>query len=455
LKITRLSLYSVWQNPTISRIGNFRRVQVKVAFIVHPISGNATSPESLSTHIFVHEVARRLARDHVALVYTEPGGGMIQGTEWRDGVKYRRIPVPTHCRRWQQLISKTPVLWRLRERISFKSPWYYAGYALQVAADVKRQQCDVVHIINLSQFAPIIRALNPTVKIVLHMHCEWLTRLDRRKIKARLRSVDRILSCSNFVTEQIRHAFPSYADRCATVYNGVDTVAFSPCEVRRADKDGAMQLLFVGAVAPYKGLHVLIDALAAVVKRCPGVQLEITGPAGYMLPLDWLPTLGEPGEMSKLTRFYDGRAYRVHLEEQIRSLGLEDRVSFSGLLPRSELPKRFRSADIFVFPSVWNELFGIPLAESMSAGVPIVATRVAGIPEVVEEGKTGLLVERGNASALAEAILRLLEDDHLRNSMGQAGRQRVLENFSWETITENVLSEYRKAGSTARRVRAA
>lgn len=166
-----------------------------------------------------------------------------------------------------------------------------------------------------------------------------------------------------------------------------------------------------------------------------------------MLPPDMLPTLGAPEEMSKLKCFYDGRAYRAHLEEQIRSLRLEDRVTFSGLLPRSELAGRYRGADVFVFPPVWNELFGIPLAESMSAGVPVVATRVAGIPEVVEDSKTGLLVEPGNAAALAQAILRLLEDDHLRNSMGQAGRQHVVQRFTWERIVQDLLSEYSKCFS--------
>jgi glycosyltransferase involved in cell wall biosynthesis len=92
----------------------------------------------------------------------------------------------------------------------------------------------------------------------------------------------------------------------------------------------------------------------------------------------------------------------------------------------------------------WNELFGMPIAEAMSCGVPAVASRVAGIPEVVTDGETGLLVERGNPSALARTINRLLEDEELRRSMGAAGRQRVLERFSWDQITEALLGEYGK-----------
>jgi glycosyltransferase involved in cell wall biosynthesis len=79
----------------------------------------------------------------------------------------------------------------------------------------------------------------------------------------------------------------------------------------------------------------------------------------------------------------------------------------------------------------------------MAAGVPVIATRVGGMTEIVEEGRNGLLVESGNASALAEAILQLLSDDDLRESMGKAGHQRSLEVFSWERIAENLLNQYR------------
>jgi glycosyltransferase involved in cell wall biosynthesis len=123
-----------------------------------------------------------------------------------------------------------------------------------------------------------------------------------------------------------------------------------------------------------------------------------------MLPLDWLPSVSDPGEMAKLLRFCDGRSYLRHLEEQIQSLNLTDRVAFSGFLPRPELARRYQEADVFVFPSLWNELFEMPVAEAMSSGIPVVATRAAGIPEVASEGKTGLLVDRGTLSALAKAF---------------------------------------------------
>jgi len=426
---------TVQAEPVKAEAGSRRASKVRVAFVAHPFYG---SPDSLSTHIWIHEVARRLGGSCSVTVYTGRERTSA-AAESRDGVEYRRIPIPSDTR-WASRLFGMPLLWRLKGSVSFRSSWYYCGHAFQIARDVKARQCDVVHILNLSQFAPIIRALNPKAKIILHMHAEWLTRLDPSSIRRRLRSVDRVISCSDFVTDQIRLAFPEFAGRCATIYNGVEVDRFIPNghEIKAGD---AKRLLYVGGIAPHKGLHVLLDALPAVLQRLPGVRLDLVGPPSQ-LPLDWLPTLGNPDEMAKLLPFYDGKQYVLHLKEQIARLKLTDSVLFWGPVSREELVRLYREADLFVFPSLWNELFGMPAAEAMSSGVPVVASRIAGLPEAVEHGKTGLLVDPGSPSRLADAIIRLLEDDHLRQSMGRAGRQRVLERFTWEKIAQDLMGRY-------------
>lgn len=85
----------------------------------------------------------------------------------------------------------------------------------------------------------------------------------------------------------------------------------------------------------------------------------------------------------------------------------------------------------------------MPPLEAMSVEVPVVATRSGGIVETVENGKTGLLVERNDVHALAEAILRLLSNEDLRQSMGKSGRKRVVEFFSFEQMVENFLRHYK------------
>jgi glycosyltransferase involved in cell wall biosynthesis len=119
-------------------------------------------------------------------------------------------------------------------------------------------------------------------------------------------------------------------------------------------------------------------------------------------------------------------------------------VTISGPTPYSDLIKRYCNSDLFVFPSVWKEPFGMPVAEAMACGTPVVATRSGGITEIIEHGKTGFLVERGDPSSLADAILLLLEDQNLRKSMGKAGRQRAVELFTWDRIAQVLVSCYRQ-----------
>jgi len=123
---------------------------------------------------------------------------------------------------------------------------------------------------------------------------------------------------------------------------------------------------------------------------------------------------------------------------------VSNHVVFTGSVPREQLINFYRNADIFVFPPVWNEPFGIPVIDANAVGVPVVSTLSGGIIETVKNGETGLLVERGNASALAEAILRILSDEDLRKSMVTAARKRVVELFSWEKIVEDLLNYYKK-----------
>ena len=103
------------------------------------------------------------------------------------------------------------------------------------------------------------------------------------------------------------------------------------------------------------------------------------------------------------------------------------RIVFAGI--RRDIPELMAASDLFVMPSNWEGL-GLVFLEAMAAGLPVVANRVSGVPEVVEDGVTGILVERGQTRQLAEAMGRLAAQPHLRRTMGSAGRARVRECFS-------------------------
>src|SRR5208282_2250619 len=116
---------------------------------------------------------------------------------------------------------------RSRRRSGVASSLYHMAYAYELARDLRHQECDVVHVANYSQFVPIIRRFNPKIRIVLHMHCNWLTQIDADILNSRLEQADLILGCSQHITRRIRERFPRVADRCETIYNGVSQSFFS------------------------------------------------------------------------------------------------------------------------------------------------------------------------------------------------------------------------------------
>lgn len=408
--------------------------KIKVAFVPQPLD-MIFPPMQSSIGIWTYEMARRVAQSCEVIVYS---GCIEKKADFDQGVYYRRIsPI---LDRWARRLVDRFSGFHDAQRPWFASSLYYLGYALQVANDLKKRQCDIVHVHNFSQFVPIIRAFNPGIKIVLHMHCEWLTQLDPAMIGQRLSQVDLVVGCSEYIIQKIRFAFPQVAARCHVVHNGVDVDQFCSKNGHTAMKtNGAARLLFVGRVSPEKGLHVLLDAFHEVVSRHPETQLEIVGPEARV-PVEFIIALSDDPMVSGLASFYE-KSYLAQLQAQLPA-SLANDVVFTGPIPYSNLTDRYRDAEVFVFPSLCNEAFGMPIVEAMACQVPVVASRGGGISEIVEDGKTGLLVERGDTAALAKAILCLLTNDDLKRAMGQAARQRVLRLFSWERLADDLLCMY-------------
>jgi len=122
--------------------------------------------------------------------------------------------------------------------------------------------------------------------------------------------------------------------------------------------------------------------------------------------------------------------YKEELKRLSARLGLEDRVVFTGF--RTDVPDLLAALSIVVSPSLGLEGLSNSLLESMAAGLPVVATRVGGTPEIVEDGKTGLLVSPGDPEALAAAISRLLQDRPTAKRLGQSARHQVFSRYSLE-----------------------
>jgi len=173
--------------------------------------------------------------------------------------------------------------------------------------DLRSRQFDVVHVINFSQFIPLIRALNPKSRIILHMECEWLTQLHEPNIERRLRKTDLVVGCSDFITNKIRDRFPFTHNICHTVHNGVDTDLFiSGDGNHKSEKDTKHRLLFVGRGSPEKGIHVLLDALRIIITDDPSVQLQMVGSFGSKPPKEFIVSVSDDPKVHDLEPYYDG-----------------------------------------------------------------------------------------------------------------------------------------------------
>jgi glycosyltransferase involved in cell wall biosynthesis len=381
-----------------------------------------------------YEIGRRLARNHEVITYPKWVSGEKE-IEEHEGVTYRRIPEGIDRALNGLRIFDLGRLLR-RGRPFRLSPVYYAHYAREVARDIHERGCDLVHLHTISNFITPIRRANPSARIVLHMHDHSLADFDPAVIGPRLQEASLILGCSRFVADAIRALHPAAAARCHELYNGVDERFLQ----LNANPAASSNVLFVGRLCPEKGIHVLLSAMSEVVRSQPQAHLSLVGPLD-LSPKDYVDPHERDPLFHGLSRYYSRpEDYQDLLRQHVGALG--GRAALRGPVPNGQIGSHYASAGIFVFPSLWHEPFGIPVIEAMAAGLPVVATRAGALPEVVVEGETGLLVERGDSEGLAAAIRTLLENPLLRARMGAAGRKRVQQLFTWERSVARLESLY-------------
>jgi L-malate glycosyltransferase len=231
------------------------------------------------------------------------------------------------------------------------------------------------------------------------------------------RQVDCFICSSDAIRELlVQEGVPS--QRVVTVHEGIDLdrVAHAPPINLHQElwlPHHAPVVGNIAALVPHKGQKHLIEAAALVVQKEPDTRFVIAG----------------EGEL------------RESLERQIREHRLEKHVFLTGFRP--DVLSILKAFDIFVMSSVAEGL-GTSLLDAMAAAKPIVGTRAGGIPEVIVEGETGFLVEPRDHQAMADAIVRLLEDEGLRRRMGDAGLARARAQFSAERMVKDTLKVYRR-----------
>ena len=233
--------------------------------------------------------------------------------------------------------------------------------------------------------------------------------------------MDRVIAVSTSIVRKIddegRHGAP-----VSLIYNGIDLQRYDnlvPCCTLREEYGLPAEGPIVGVVArlePEKGHPTLIDAWPVVLSAFPNATLLV---------------VGEGSRCEALT-------------QQTRALGIERSVIFTGR--RDDVPAVTKSLDVAVLPS-YREAQGLSILEAMALSRPVVASNVGGIPEMIEDGRTGLLVPPHDAAALGAAIVRLLGDHPLADTLGRAGHDLVHDRFCVELMVRAVESIYDEAVS--------
>jgi spore coat protein SA len=424
---------------------------MRIAFVAQPF--DAMYPPVVrggSLALWIYYMARLCAkRGHRAIVFGNNGGYVSAKHVKSDDVEYIFVPTAFNrllnkaSRGGLQLLAYTgkpnghcPL---------FASRWYHWVYAAEIARRVRQLDFDVVHIMNYSQFVPVIRRMHPRCTISLHMQCEWLTQLNGGLVAKRLEQTDIIIGCSEYITRKIAEKFPEYADRCVTVPNAADEVPSN------GEPSGDSKVvLCVNRLSPEKGIHDLIQAFHKVLQRFPAARLQLVGGAGSV-PLEFVVGLSDEPHVAALHVFYQNQrngAKDRYLEVLESEAGEElgKRIIFEGHVAHDQIGAYYERAAVLVNSSL-SEPFGISLVEAMMHRRPVVATRVGGMTYTVDDGRTGFLVDPASPNALANSICDVLKDRERARQMGEAGRRKALEKFSWERTGDLLLEHFGTPGT--------
>jgi phosphatidyl-myo-inositol alpha-mannosyltransferase len=289
-----------------------------------------------------------------------------------------------------------------------------------VAEMIRRERFDVVHVhepmmpvvpanflrysdaLNIGTFHAAQEGGNRFYAATKGLLRRWFDKLDGR------------IAVSPAAARLVSRYFPGEYE---VIPNGIDTNRFRPdVEPIAALRDGKVNILFLGRAEKRKGLRHLLNAFRQLRREVDDVRLVVVGP------------------LSKL---------RLAQKEWVERKHVPD-VVFTGFVPDAEVPRYYRTADIFCAPNIGSESFGLVLVEAMACGTPIVASDIEGFGGVMTHGVEGLLVKPADEDALAAALLQMIKNPQTRQEMAASCR-KTAEGFGWPRISSSILSYYERA----------
>lgn len=386
--------------------------------ILHVVTAWPRDPEDVITPWLVTLAEKQATRGYDVDVLAPSWRGL--GDQRGTGHTVRRFRYAPG--RWERLTHEETVPDRLQRHPAYLVlvPGYLGAGAAAAWRLGRRRAYDVVHVHwavphGLAGWAAARAASAALVTTFYGAEVRWA---ERRFPPARafLRWYCR-RSRLVAISESTRAMIAPYAEGrpVAVIPYGVPLPEAAP--VRPGETPGPPRILFVGRLVARKGVGRLLEALATIADR--NWRLEIVGFGPERDPL----------------------------ERRAVELGLADRVEFRGRVSSEELMEAYRRAACFVLPATLDERadtegLGVVLLEAMSYGVPVVATRRGGIVDIVEDGRTGLLVE-DEPAAIARGVAAILDDPQRGRALGAAGRASVRERFGWDSIVDRLDAVYR------------
>jgi len=304
----------------------------------------------------------KLSRDQNEFCFLYSGG------EIAEEMRQKGIPVYLYCE--EQLAVRMWKLWKL----------------------VKKEQYDVVIVhhegVGIYSFYLLLSYAFPKIKFMKYLHCafeeqyfyvgnkfkDWLyyTLLKKTLLKS-----DCVIAVSEFVKKSYCEEFGYETDKVVVIYNGIQLGDSAKC-VEEIQSDKVVKLLYIGRLVEVKGVRKLLEAVKQLLEEDQNIELDI---------------LGDGNERLQYEKF----VFENHLESQVHFRGYQlDKEVY------------YRNNPIFVYPSIWQEAFGISIVEALAHGLICVASNVGGIPEIITDKQNGYLFEHDKENDLVNALKRAI-----------------------------------------------
>ncbi len=247
-------------------------------------------------------------------------------------------------------------------------------------------------------------------------------------------AADILIANTDTEAKQLINLYDACASRVEVIHPGVDLQVFRPrdrADVRRrlALPADASVLMFAGRIQPLKAPDVLLRAVAVLLEREPDLRSRLV-----------VPVVGGPSG--------SGLEHPESLAQLASALGLDGVVRFVPPVAQGELAEWYAAADLVAVPS-YNESFGLVAVEAQASGTPVVAAAVGGLSTVVDDERSGVLVESHRADDWADALSRLVHDPDLRDRLARGAIAQAAQ-FSWDATAEQTLETYDRARSFMR-----